>query len=74
MSDRAPRGEGRMVPGVGLCSVCAHARTLENRRGSRFYLCGLATVDPAYPRYPPLPVLECLGFSPAQPPDRGENA
>ncbi len=73
MSDRAPRWEGRMVPGVGLCSICAHARILGNRRGSRFYLCELAAADPAYPRYPPLPVLECVGFSPAPPPAPGET-
>lgn len=64
MSDGTPRREGGLVPEVGLCSVCEHARVLENRRGSRFYLCGLAAVDPSFPRYPPLPVVDCRGFSP----------
>lgn len=64
MTGETPRGEGGILPGVGLCSLCEHARILENRRGSRFYLCGLAMVDSAYPRYPPLPVIECDGFTP----------
>lgn len=47
---------------VGLCSVCRHARVTGNRRGSRFYLCGLSVDDPRYPRYPVLPVRRCSGF------------
>jgi hypothetical protein len=27
-----------------------------------FYLCGLFAVDPAFPKYPQLPVIECSGF------------
>jgi hypothetical protein len=46
---------------LGLCATCRHARWIENRRGSRFLLCGRAASDPRYPRYPPLPVLRCLG-------------
>ena len=52
------------MPAPGLCGVCEHARVLENRRRSRFYLCELSRVDPRYPRYPPLPVLACIGFRP----------
>jgi hypothetical protein len=68
MDERPPRGEA-MVPAVGLCSVCRHAKVVENRRGSRFYLCGLAARDPAFPRYPPLPVTHCEGFRPLVSPD-----
>jgi hypothetical protein len=68
MDKRPPQPEG-MVPTVGLCSVCRHARVVENRRGSRFYLCELATGDPAYPRYPPLPVTRCEAFQPPVRPD-----
>ena len=46
----------------GLCSRCLHARIIENRRGSRFYLCELSQTDPRFPRYPRLPVLRCAGF------------
>jgi hypothetical protein len=51
----------------GLCATCVHARVLENRRGSRFYLCELSKVDPSFPRYPPLPILACRGYTPAEP-------
>jgi hypothetical protein len=37
---------------------------IENRRGSHFYRCRLADIDPAFRRYPPLPVLSCPGFVP----------
>ncbi len=50
---------------VGLCASCTHVRIIENRRGSRFYLCELSAVDPAFPRYPRLPVLQCRGYEPA---------
>jgi len=33
-------------------------------RGSRFTLCERSRTDPAYPRYPRLPVLACRGFEP----------
>lgn len=49
-------------PRVGLCSVCAHMRVVENRRGSSFYLCGRSRLDPSFRRYPGLPVLACRGF------------
>lgn len=47
---------------VGLCASCAHARVIENDRGSRFYLCELAKTDPRFPRYPRLPVVACAGW------------
>ena len=48
----------------GLCGHCAHARTVANRRGSTFVLCERSRRDPAFPRYPVLPVLECPGHEP----------
>lgn len=53
------------APMVGLCESCRHTRVVETRTGSRFYLCGLSAVDPAFPRYPRLPVLACRGYTPA---------
>ena len=50
----------------GLCGSCVHARIIENRRGSRFYMCELSKVDPAFPKYPPLPVVKCSGYQPGQ--------
>jgi hypothetical protein len=47
---------------VGLCAGCAHAHRVVSARGSVFWLCRLASSDPAFPRYPRLPVLRCPGF------------
>lgn len=55
-------------PGPGLCAMCANVRIVGNRRGSTFFLCGLAEVDRRFPKYPPLPVLRCPGFEAAKPP------
>jgi hypothetical protein len=52
---------------AGLCDHCTNVHVVENRRGSRFYRCLLADVDPAFVRYPPLPVLFCPGFAPIAP-------
>lgn len=50
---------------VGLCARCTNVRVVESGRGSRFYLCRLSAVDPAFPKYPRLPVLCCRGYAPA---------
>jgi hypothetical protein len=47
---------------VGLCLSCRWMRSVTNRRGSTFFRCGRADTDPSFPRYPPLPVLECRGY------------
>ncbi len=52
------------VPRVGLCAGCMNAHVIESRRGSRFYRCRLADIDPAFLRYPQLPVISCTGFTP----------
>ena len=48
----------------GLCPACRHARPVTSAKGSTFLLCGLAAVDPAFPRYPPQPVRMCAGHEP----------
>lgn len=47
---------------VGLCLHCRHARIVVSRAESRFYLCKRSRTDPAYPKYPRLPVLRCDGY------------
>jgi len=47
---------------VGLCLSCAHCRVVTSSRGPVFYLCERSTTDPAFPRYPALPVLSCHGY------------
>jgi hypothetical protein len=51
-------------PASGLCAVCRHQQIVRNTRGSVFSLCRRSRTDPAYPRYPRLPVMECRGYEP----------
>ena len=53
----------RLAVQPGLCAGCLHLRLLASPR-SVFVRCGLADSDPAFPRYPALPVLRCAGFRP----------
>jgi hemoglobin len=46
----------------GLCGGCRWARAVVSARGSRFLRCGRADDDPAFARYPALPVRTCAGF------------
>jgi hypothetical protein len=56
------------APPAGLCDSCRHQRIVKTTRGSRFSLCERSRTDPAYPRYPRLPVLRCPGFEERRPP------
>jgi hypothetical protein len=58
-------------PDAGLCDRCRHQRLIKNTRGSVFSLCELSKTDPAFPRYPRLPVQSCAGFTARE---RGERA
>ena len=49
---------------VGLCLTCRHSTTIVSSRDSRFYLCERSRTDPRFPRYPPLPVVSCVGWEP----------
>jgi hypothetical protein len=49
---------------AGLCDSCVHQQLVRNTRGSTFSLCRRSREDPAYPRYPRLPVVECPGYEP----------
>jgi len=48
----------------GLCANCLHARIISSSKGSQFLLCQLSQSDPAFPKYPRLPVLRCSGHKP----------
>jgi hypothetical protein len=39
-----------------------HQQVVRNTRGSVFSLCLRSRSDPAYPRYPRVPVLACDGY------------
>jgi len=47
---------------VGLCLDCWHAQRMKNDRGSIFFRCTLAETDPAFAKYPRLPVVRCSGY------------
>jgi hypothetical protein len=47
---------------AGLCADCVHARRITSSHGSIFYLCRLADRDPAFRKYPVLPVIRCSGY------------
>lgn len=51
----------------GLCERCAHVHVVVSGRGSKFYRCLEHDRDPAWPKYPPLPVLRCARFAPQGP-------
>jgi hypothetical protein len=50
----------------GLCDSCVFRRVIRSDRGSIFYMCEKSFIDPSFPKYPRLPVLQCAGYQPAQ--------
>lgn len=58
---------------AGLCARCRQCRRITNARGSTFFRCHRAETDPAFARYPRLPVRTCLGFE-LEPGDSEPNA
>jgi hypothetical protein len=59
-------------PVAGLCATCRFRQEVRNTRGSSFSLCLRSREDPAYPRYPRLPVLSCDGYEPSGRQERAE--
>jgi hypothetical protein len=57
---------------IGLCADCVHGRQIESDRGATFLLCELSATDPAFPKYPALPVLRCSGHKVKN--ERGQGA
>ncbi len=47
---------------VGLCAACRFAVTQRSARSGLFWRCRRADEEPAFRRYPPLPVESCVGF------------
>ncbi|MBE7162555.1 MAG: hypothetical protein INR72_15055 [Williamsia herbipolensis] len=69
-----PSSDGPGLAGLGasagLCGACVHAKLNETRRGTTYLRCTRAAWDERVPRYPPLPRLDCVGFT-ARPRDAG---
>lgn len=57
---------GAPDPAVGLCAWCRHSRRIRTPR-SVFWLCERSRTDPAYARYPRLPLRECPGHDAGEP-------
>jgi hypothetical protein len=51
-------------PRGGLCPECAHVKLVPGSNGNTYLLCRLASSDPRLRRYPPQPVVRCVGFRP----------
>jgi len=51
-----------MALDAGLCADCVHARVIRSDRGAVFFQCTRAFEDPRFAKYPPLPVLACIGY------------
>lgn len=45
-----------------LCFRCTHRKEIRNKRNSVFLLCQKSKKDDRFPKYPPQPVLRCIGF------------
>ena len=50
---------------VGLCRSCTESRRITSGKGSTFWYCRRSERDGSFPKYPPLPVLQCRGYEPA---------
>jgi hypothetical protein len=48
-------------PEAGLCASCKHCRIVQAVR-STFHLCTRSFTDERFRKYPPLPVLRCIGY------------
>lgn len=46
---------------AGLCATCRFHRLVAGAR-STFYLCERSLTDARFARYPPLPVVQCIGY------------
>jgi len=54
-----------MIAQPGLCATCVYTRRVPHPRGGPGYIfCGRSEFDPAYPKYPRLPVVRCAGYAP----------
>ena len=45
-----------------LCQNCCHEKDIVSGKGSRFLLCELSQTDFRFAKYPPQPVVRCVGY------------
>lgn len=51
-----------MTTAPGLCGRCEHVRAVASGKGAVYFRCARHDEDPAFPKYPRLPVTQCGGF------------
>jgi hypothetical protein len=49
-------------PPAGLCDSCRHQKLIRTGRGSEFSMCERSKTEPAYDKYPRVPVRACPGY------------
>ena len=47
-----------------LCQSCRYVRKITSGKGSVFWLCELAQTDDRFRKYPPQPIVNCIGYEP----------
>lgn len=60
--DKPETGNRMNEDPVGLCAQCAHVKIIQSDRRSVFYQCRRSFIDSRFPKYPQLPVRNCLGY------------
>ena len=53
----------RVLSLIGLCAICQHVKIVKSAKGSTFIMCNLAKTDSRFSKYPPLPVVHCIGYN-----------
>lgn len=48
--------------GMGLCEHCLHRRLVRSERQADYLLCEYSKIDPAFEKYPRLPVKKCSAY------------
>jgi len=56
---------------VGLCASCEFVQRIVSAKGSTFFLCQKSFSDPAFPKYPRVPVVRCAGYVAVSASDNG---
>jgi len=45
-----------------LCNTCFHRKEIGSGKGSRFLMCEKSQTDRRFQKYPPQPIIECIGY------------
>ncbi len=45
-----------------LCKTCSHRKEVVSGKGARFLLCEKSQTDRRFQKYPPQPIIECIGY------------